>query len=226
MRRIFLILGIVAGFFISCTEDSGDYVRTYYTEAEWQLAARQILNLSLDTALSHLCVTDGFNGNSTYRIGLPPEASAMSDTLKIHEEELLDNLIFTLNRALEKSGESAKVSFTEIIAKTTFPDAAALFKSNVSSITPAFADAKTSELVNALQPVLLTNLKSTGAAGYWNTALSLYRDYNELPLNTDLSGYATLQLVQSLFTEMSIEEMLIRTDSTHRTDALKDILSR
>ena len=104
MRKLyFFCLMLLTLMMVSCKDDSGEFIEQYYTNAQLTSALRTCLTASKDTALSILCVPDGFNGSDTYRVTLPDNTdfrtlaniladqgkSDLADTLTVRASESL-----------------------------------------------------------------------------------------------------------------------------------------
>ena len=110
MKKLSIILGIAlisAVTLFSCKDESGIYVEQLYTNAQKELAIKECLRTSADSAVSHLCVDDGFYSyhDMDYRIDYDLLQASLFDTLENHGYGYLsDTLILRTNRLAESCG--------------------------------------------------------------------------------------------------------------------------
>ncbi|MDL2296712.1 DUF4197 domain-containing protein [Bacteroidales bacterium OttesenSCG-928-B11] len=228
MKKInFLVISLLLLVFTSCKDDSGEYERTYHTDTQLAEAIKLCLEISVDTANSHLAVEDGFYAynDAMYRIALPASANVLVEVLEDNDEvELLDTLILRMNKAAEISGDYIRNNFRSVIAASTFPDPDKLLRDSIPSLTNYLRDTKTFVLTNALNNAVGNNLSRTGAITAWNEAMEIYQQHATQVLSIDFTENVTRQLVDGIMKEMAIEEEFIRTDTTHQhTTFLKEV---
>ena len=63
-------------------------------------------------------------------------------------------------------------------------------------------------------------MQSTGASALWNQILAEYYEANTQVISYDLQSYVLQQFMNEIFEQMSAEEKLIRSDSTHRVSSI------
>ena len=229
MKKLnFILIAVVAMFFYSCKDESGDFARTYYTDNDYNLAIVECLQNSVDTANAHLCVEDGFYlyKNSAYRVELPTSANDIIAKLTENEKgEMVDSLVLQLNRTLEGSGSNIRNAVRAAITETTFNAPAGLVnaKSN-HAITDYFKSMNMFPLQNTLSTSVQNLMNTNGTTNLWNRILIDYREYETAPISIDLTQYATQQMLNHIFTEMALEEELIRKDTTRiKSDKVRAI---
>lgn len=224
MKKInLLLISLLFLSFTSCKDETNDYVRTYFSDSQLTSVIKECLNITVDTANSHLSVTDGFYlyKNEQYRITLPAAASPLIATLTEHGEEvLLDTLIRQINRAAEISGDYIKINFRSAINAATFGNPDALLQDSLNSLTTHFKNTQTLSLISTLSGNVENNLRNTGALTTWNEALAIHQQHDGQTLSVDLIHSVTEQIIKHITTEMAIEEALIRTDTNHQTSTL------
>ena len=101
---ITLIALFAAVTFFSCKDESGVYAEQLYANGQKENAILACLDACADTALAHLCVTDGFYSynDEAYRIDYAPLQNSLFDTLQNHGYgDLVDTLtgVFHLSAA-------------------------------------------------------------------------------------------------------------------------------
>lgn len=224
MKKInLLLISLILLSFTSCKDETNDYVRTYFTDSQLTSIIKECLNITVDTANSHLSVTDGFYlyKEEQYRITLPTSANPLIASLTEHNEKaLLDSLIRRINRAAEISGDKIKTNFKNAINSTTFGSPDALLQDSLNSLTTHFKNAQTLSLISMLHATVETNLRNVEALSAWEEALAIHQQYGGQTLSVDLTGSVTQQMIGHIMTEMAIEESLMRTDTNHQTSKL------
>ena len=220
MKKLYLFcLILLPLMMVSCKDDSGDFIEQYYTDAELTSALRTCLTSAKDTALNHLCVTDGLNGSETYRITLPDNATfrALAEVLdSLDKSYLTDSLISQLNRAGEQSGNALSASFNSAISTLTFTDPSSLVHTTTyDAATEYFKTNCGASMQNSATTILSEQMQDTGANATWNEIQSAYHTATASFFNYDITSHATTSLLTAIYTEMAKEEKLIRTDTTH-----------
>ena len=222
MKKLYLFCLILLPLMMfSCKDDSGEFIEQYYTDAQLTSALRTCLTTAKDTALNVLCVPDGFFGNDTYRVTLPDNADfrALAEALAAQNKSYLtDTLTLRLNRACELSGNDLSSTFNSAITSLTFPDPSALVYSNsTDTATIYFYINCGAAIYTSATSILSGKMQNTGANSTWTEIQSAYYNATSTFFNYDLTGFATTELLDAVYTEMAKEEKRIRTDSTHAT---------
>src|SRR4051812_16822228 len=91
--------------FTSCDtllNTTGGYPSAGVTEQEASTGIRQALTQGVSKGITYLNHTDGFFGNETYKLFLPPEAQKIENVLRtIGLGSQVDKAILQINRAAE-----------------------------------------------------------------------------------------------------------------------------
>jgi len=205
----------------SCKDESGTYVEQLYTNAEKDAAIRECLRTSADSAVKHLCVPDGFYNynDAAYRIDFDLLQSSLFDTLENHGYGYLsDTLILRANRLAESCGGQILPTLKTAIDSLIITDYDALVYGSSDAITRYFTLLGYSFLKTSFQTPVNIRLNLYGVNEVWNEMIQRYTQYTPTPLNFDLPNYIVEEMLDDILVEMSVEEGLIRTDSTHRTE--------
>ena len=227
MKKLSIILGMIvfaAVALFSCKDESGEFVEQLYTNAQKELAIKDCLRASADTALNHLCVVDGFYNydNAAYRIDYNPLQSSLFDTLSRHGHgNLADSLILHTNRLAENCKAQLAPLFTTAIDSLQVFDYETLIHGDTDAITKYFEIYKYQYLKSAFQTPISIRMSLFGVTPVWNEMIQLYSQYTATPLNFDVQGYVAEKMLDGLLKEMSIEEALVRTDTTHQSESMK-----
>lgn len=224
MKKLSIILGIAllaVMSLTSCKDESGEFVEQLYTNAQKSTAIKGCLKTSADSALNHLCDNNGFYdyNDGEYRIDYAPLQSSLFDTLENHGYGyLVDTLIYNTNRlASSCKTQLASVIKTAIDSLEIF-DYDALIKGESTAVTDYFELYKYRELRSAFQSPVSIRMGIFNVTSVWNQMVYKYVQYTNTPINFDIQVYIVEKMLDDIFDEMAIEEMNIRTDSTHRDD--------
>lgn len=212
---------LCALFFSSCKDDSGIYAGHLFTNSEKASAIKTCLNSSLDTAVAHLCNSNGF---SSYKDGLYKldfsVNRAMMDTLAAHGfGNLSDSLILHANRMAESCNSVVKTAFGDAIDNLVVYDYDALIKGGDYAITDYFAEMKSNAVKEAMRSQVQIRLNVFGVSNTWNEMVNQYYQITNQPVSYDVQGYVLEKMLNGILEEMRCEEYLIRNDETHRVSA-------
>ena len=212
---------LCALFFSSCKDDSGIYAGHLFTNSEKASAIKTCLNSSLDTAVAHLCNSNGF---SSYKDGLYKldfsANRAMMDTLAAHGfGNLSDSLILHANRMAESCNSVVKTAFGDAIDNLVVYDYDALIKGGDYAITDYFAEMKGNAVKEAMRSQVQIRLNVFGVSNTWNEMVNQYYQITNQPVSYDVQGYVLEKMLNGILEEMRCEEYLIRNDETHRVSA-------
>lgn len=207
-------------FACSCEDNTDTYVEQLYTNAQKEAAFSACLHSSLDSAFSHLCVHNGFYqyNDAAYRIDFSNLRNSVFDTLSNHQlEYLADSLIICTNRMAESCNASVLSDiFKNAISSMTYYDHDALINGDSTAITEYFKKFKYTEVKSAMQSPVSIRMNLFRVNEYWNSIMNEYNSYSNVPVNINLQDYVVEKMLDGIFKEMSLEEINIRMDSTHR----------
>lgn len=200
---------------------------TTITQTEAAQAIREALDQGTGKGIGTLNRTDGFFGNETYKLFLPPDARKIESTLRqVGFASLVDKAILQINRAAEDAVGFARPVFLNAIREMTIADALNIVKGPRDAATQYFREKTTAQLVAAFMPVIKSSLDKFEATKHYT---SLINTYNSFPttgnkINPDLPSYVTERAVEALFDQIAQEEVAIRNNPVARTtDILKKV---
>ncbi len=125
------------------------------TENEAATGMRQALDQGVGKGISLLNQQDGFFGNETYKLFLPPEAQRIENTLRqLGMSGLVDKAILQINRAAEDAVGYARPIFLDAIREITISDAINIIKGSKDAATQYFRQKTTEKLVSAFSPII------------------------------------------------------------------------
>ena len=205
------------------------------TEQEVVNGLKEALSVGTDKAVVTLSKLNGYYGDATVKILLPPDAN---EILKHKDHPLLkaagvskmiDDVILRMNRAAEDAAKSATPIFKNAVKSMTIADAWKILKGNDTAATHYFRQKTYISLVNLYKPVMRKSLNKPLVAGVSANSVwkSLTTTYNNVAkkmkwktVNTDLTDYATKKAVKGLFLKIANEEKKIRKDPSARITSL------
>lgn len=226
MKRltVTLIALFAAVTFFSCKDESGTYVGQLYTNAQKENAIRACMNACADTAVKRLFVPDGFytHYDEAYRIDYAPLQGSLFDTLSNHGYgNLIDSLILRTNRLAESCGSQVASALHTAADSIPITDYDALVNGEYNAITHYFELYEYRFLKGAFKSPVSVRMSIFRVNEVWNEMVQRYMQYSPAPLNFDPQDYIVEEMLESILWEMAEEEFFIRTDSTHRNDAMK-----
>lgn len=227
MKKLNIIIGmtlLAATTLFSCKDESGMFVEQLYTNTQKEAAIKACLTASADTAVSHLCVANGFYNylDAGYRINYSPLQNSLFDTLNKHGYGyLIDTLILRTNRLAESCGSQVSSALHAAIDSLTFIDYDGLIYGDDDAITRHFELYEYRYLKSAFQSPVSIRFPLYHVSDVWSEMNQQYYQYTTTPLNFDIQNYIVEKMLEDILMEMTLEEEFIRTDSTHQTDAMK-----
>lgn len=225
MKKIkILILMAVAAFFVqSCVDESGEYVRQMYSNSQKEAAFTTCLTTASDSAINHLCVANGFSQyeDGKYSINYEDLQSSVFQTLRENARgDLADSLILLSNRVAENCNSSViRPLFTDAINSLTFYNHDDLINGEETAITDYFVRFKDADLKAGLQSPVSIRMNLFGVNDCWNQIVTQYYQLGGGVVSFDIQNYIIGEMLEGLYEEMRVEEVNIRTDSTHRVSA-------
>jgi len=190
------------------------------TENEAATGMRQALDQGVGKGISLLNQQDGFFGNETYKLFLPPEAQRIENTLRqLGMSGLVDKAILQINRAAEDAVGSARPIFLDAIREITITDAINIIKGQKDAATQYFRQKTTEKLVTAFSPIIKNSLDKFSATKYYTDVVNTYNNFPTTlnKLNPDLPSYVVNKAVTALFDQIAKEEANIRENPVART---------
>lgn len=220
--NILLVTAVLAAMTLfSCKDESGEFVEQLYTNAQKETAIKACLKVSVDTAVAHLFVRDGFYGDMGYQIYYPALQTSLFDTLANHGYgSLTDSLILYTNRLAEDCGSQVKSAFKAAVDSLKIVDYDALINGNEDAITRYFELYEYQTLKSSLRSPVSVRMGLFKVTNVWNEMNKNYVQYSTVPLNFDIQDYIVECMLEAMLTEMRVEEMLVRQDPDHRTSEM------
>lgn len=238
MKKFILIMSCVGMLSFSSCEELTDIVQQPgLTNEEVIKGLKEALEVSTDTSVSILNALNGYYGDQSVKILLPPEAAVIFDNLsKIPGgAQLVEQTILSINRAAEDAAIEAQPIFVNAITDMSFDDAFGILKGHDSSATKYLNDHTYTDLVAAFSPKISASLSKpiVGGISAESAYQNLVSQYNVIAIasfglippitQNTLGEYTTTRALDGLFKKVTIEEGKIRNDIGHQ---VSDLLKR
>lgn len=199
--------------------------------SEEQLTAglKEALAKGVESAITRLGRTDGFQGDQAVRIPFPDNLRRIEKGLRtLGQEKLADDFTLAMNRAAEKAVPEAAGVLSQAVRQMTIEDAKNLVKGSPTAATEFFKRTTQTNLHERLLPIVQQATASVGvtsnykkmteAVGGASIAKWLGRSGGTDAL--DLDAYVTRKTLDGLFLKMGEEEKAIRENPAARTTDL------
>ena len=230
MLKKILLSGILLAGLSACdiiTNLPQSPTATTITQTEAAQAIREALDQGTGRGIGVLNKPDGFFGNETYKLFLPPDAQRVENTLRqLGFSSLVDKAILQINRAAEDAVGFARPIFLDAIREMTIADAINIIRGPQDAATQYFRQKTTDKLVTAFLPVIKSSLEKFSATKYYTDVINTYNNFptTARKINPDLPSYVVDKAVSALFDQIAQEEAAIRADPVARTtDILKKV---
>ncbi len=184
---------------------------------------KEALQKGAQTGTAKLSSPGGFLENAALKIIMPPEAQKIESTLrKLGFNQLMDDMIVSMNRAAEDACKTAVPIFITAIKEMTITDGINILRGSDTSATSYLRTKTNTALAQSFSPIVKISLDKVNATRYWETIITTY---NKIPLigkkmNPDLVAYVTDKSLSGIYTEIATQEKDIRANPAARTSAL------
>lgn len=143
-------------------------------------------------------------------------------------QSAVDKFTVSLNEAAKKTLVQSRPVWIRVIENMKIHTPDAFLASDQATATAYLKRSQNKVLHEQFRHITETAIKKTEVLANWG---QVAQAYNSLPIVTkvdlDLVGYVTEKVIDHVTARMGDEEMLIRTDETHRsTDLLKKVFKR
>jgi hypothetical protein len=191
---------------------------------------KEALLKGAQTGTTKLSSPGGFLENAALKIIMPPEAQKIESTLrKLGFNQLMDDMIVSMNRAAEDACKTAIPIFTTAIKEMNITDGINILRGSDTSATAYLRTKTITALTQNFSPIIKTSLDKVNATKYWEKIITTY---NSVPLigkkmNPDLVAYVTDKSLSGIYTEIATQEKDIRANPAARTtDLLRKVFEK
>jgi len=197
------------------------------TDAEMVSGLKEALDKGTRFAVDSLGKDGGFLNNSAVKIPMPDSLSWVEKSLRtLHQDELADEFIGTMNHAAEQAVPEAAAIFGDAIQDMSVEDAQGILTGPDDAATQYFRSNTETALTAKMRPIVEDATARAGVtSAYKNMTARAGGMTSLLPADTtDLDGYVTGKTLDGLFLMIAAEEKKIREDPLARsTDLLKKV---
>jgi hypothetical protein len=188
---------------------------------------KEALDKGTQFAVDSLGKDGGFLDNSNVKIPMPDSLSWVEKSLRtLHQDELADEFIGTMNHAAEQAVPEAAAIFGEAIQNMSVEDAQGILTGPDDAATQYFRTNTETALTAKMRPIVEDATAQAGVtSAYKNMTAGAGGMTSLLPADTtDLDGYVTGKTLDGLFLMIAEEEKKIRENPLARsTDLLKKV---
>jgi len=191
---------------------------------------KEALLKGAQTGTSRLSTPGGFLQNAALKIVMPPEAQKIEATLRrLGFNQLVDDMIVSMNRAAEDACKTAIPIFTNAIREMTITDGINILRGSDTAATSFLRTKTNTALSQSFSPIIKASLDKVNATRNWEKIITTY---NSIPLigrkmNPDLVGYVTDKSLSGIYTEIASQEKDIRANPAARTtDLLRKVFEK
>ena len=197
------------------------------TNAEMVSGLKQALEKGTQFAVDSLGKKGGFLDNSAVRIPMPGSLSWVEKSLRtLHQDELADEFIDTMNHAAEQAVPEAATIFGAAIENMKVEDAQAIIAGPDDAATQYFRTNTEAALAEKMRPIVEEATARAGVTSAYKKMTATAGGMSSLLSGdaTDLDGYVTGKTLDGLFLMIAEEERKIRENPLARsTDLLKKV---
>jgi len=197
------------------------------TNAEMVSGLKEALGKGTQFAVDSLGTDGGFLNNSAVKIPMPDSLSWVETSLRtLHQDELADEFIDTMNHAAEQAVPQAAAIFGEAIENMSVEDAQGILTGPDDAATQYFRTHTGAALTAKMRPIVEEATARSGVTSAYKNMTARAGGMTSLLSGDamDLDGYVTDQTLDGLFLMIAAEEKKIRENPLARsTDLLKKV---
>ncbi len=232
MRPLFIVLFIACSILFSGCIFSGKTAKEVPTEEEKVEAIKETLKQGVDRAIGQLGLDDGFLQNDSFKIELPDGAKSVAEYMRKLPKgnEMVDNTMLQINKVAEMSVKTFGPVINAAIDNMTVEEANKILLSDSASATAYLQKVARPSLHAACEPIIISSIDKTIVGDFtardaWNNFAKSYNGISDTrigkisglkPVDVDIDGYVTDQVLDAVFSLIAREEMNIRKHPASR----------
>lgn len=209
---------------------------TPLTEAEVVDGLKEALKTGAGNSARELAAQNGYYGDELVKIYLPEEAEVIVENIsKIPAgEQLIDDLILSINRAAEDAATEAAPIFASAITQMTVRDAFGILRGEDDAATQYLIRTTSGQLFELYKPRIQASVEKDlvgymspqdlwdGLTGQWNRFAGSVagRLAGVQKVETDLGDYLTRRALDGMYVKVAQEELKIREDVNARVSPI------
>ena len=183
-------------------------------ETEAASGVRAALERGADSAVSLLGQPGGFLDNPQVKIPLPGALKSAASMLRaIGQQQRVDDLIDSMNRAAEQAMPSAKPLLLNAVHAMSVEDAVKIVRGSDTSVTDFFAGKTRAPLGEKFLPIVTAETQKVSLAAKYNAVASKGSMFGLVkPEDANVEQYVTRKALDGLYFMIGQEEKKIRAD--------------
>ena len=191
-------------------------------QTEAASGVRAALERGADSAVSLLGKPGGFLDNPQVRIPLPGALKNAASMLRaIGQQQRVDDLVNSMNRAAESAVPEAKPLLLNAVHAMSVEDAVKIVRGSDTSVTDFFAAKTRVPLGEKFLPIVTAETQKVSLAAKYNAVASKGSTFGLIkPEDANVEQYVTRKALDGLFLMIAQEEKKIRQDPVGTGSAL------
>ena len=183
-------------------------------ETEAASGVRAALERGADSAVSLLGKPGGFLDNPQVRIPLPGALKSAASMLRaIGQQQRVDDLVNSMNRAAEQAVPAAKPLLLNAVHAMSVEDAVRIVRGGDTSVTDFFAGKTRAPLGEKLLPIVTAETQKVSLAAKYDAVASKGSTFGLVkPEDANVEQYVTRKALDGLYFMIGQEEKKIRAD--------------
>ncbi len=183
-------------------------------QTEAASGVRAALERGADSAVSLLGKPGGFLDNPQVRIPLPGALKNAASMLRaIGQQQRVDDLVNSMNRAAEQAVPAAKPLLLNAVRAMSVEDAVKIVRGGNTSVTDFFAAKTRTPLGEKFLPIVTAETQKVSLAAKYNAVASKGSTFGLVkPEDANVEQYVTRKALDGLFLMIGQEEKKIRAD--------------
>ena len=199
----------------ACVALLGESVNAFaLDQTEAASGVRAALERGADSAVSLLGKPGGFLDNPQVRIPLPGALKSAASMLRaIGQQQRVDDLVNSMNRAAEQAVPAAKPLLLNAVHAMSVEDAVKIVRGGDTSVTDFFAGKTRTPLGEKFLPIVTAETQKVSLAAKYNAVASKGSTFGLVkPEDANVEQYVTRKALDGLFLMIGQEEKKIRAD--------------
>ena len=199
----------------ACVALLGESVNAFaLDQTEAASGVRAALERGADSAVSLLGKPGGFLDNPQVRIPLPGALKSAASMLRaIGQQQRVDDLVNSMNRAAEQAVPAAKPLLLNAVHAMSVEDAVKIVRGGDTSVTDFFAAKTRTPLGEKFLPIVTAETQKVSLAAKYNAVASKGSTFGLVkPEDANVEQYVTRKALDGLFLMIGQEEKKIRAD--------------
>ena len=183
-------------------------------EAEAASGVRAALERGADSAVAMLGKPGGFLDNPQVKIPLPGALDRAASMLRaIGQQQRVDDLVDSMNRAAEQAVPAAKPLLLNAVREMSVEDAVKIVRGSDTSVTDFFAAKTRTPLGEKFLPIVTAETRKVSLAAKYNAVAGKGSTFGLVkPEDANVEQYVTRKALDGLFFMIGQEEKKIRAD--------------